>query len=706
MDLKNLRVTDVTKEREFHEGVGLRRRGVAVGRAMLLRRAAAASATTLVTVQGYRFLNQDRSETHTLSTALQQFASFDVLRVISGRARQKHDEDCKEFARVQAEVLRTRLAANAATAYGRDHGFEHLVADGGDCVSAFREKHPITWPSHYEAYVERVAAGEAGVMNAEPETMLAATSGTSGKRNLLPNTPTMSSTFFTRGILVIFDTLRQSCPECFTLQKTCKLAFAPSWTESAGGLRIGPNSSGPKDKSFRRLLHLYSTPAEGYDISHDEYAALYVHALFAARDANLGIIEANFISLPARMLALIHRDGAPRPHGSTTQRLALAALRGGAVIHACCSSLWRVCTAVCVLPGAAIADDLESGSIGAAVAARLAPETLDALNARLGGPNPSRARMVRAALAGEEAAAAAGPADAASSSLHAEGAPDAARHGLARRLWPKLKLFLANGTGAFASYAERLQKGEGAGVPILSTVLAASEGLMGISLDPKHDGSASYCLVPRAMFFEFLPVVAPGGAPAVAAPGAGNAAASAPPPTDPAARYGGTLLPHELTVGEDYEVVITNLGGRTCPHASHAVPEPLATTALVCTLLLTVGVCARLCATAGLYRYRVGDVVRIAQPPSRPLACAYTLFPLPMPALATACPLLTLFGVHTTVCLVHRCASPASITARRSSISVTASARCSTCAARSSPSHSSRVACARRCRRGGRTSTR
>ena len=96
---------------------------------MLLRRAAAASATTLITVQGCRFLNQDRSESHTLSTALQQFASFDVLRVISGRARQKHDEDCKEFARVQAEVLRTRLAANAATAYGRDHGFEHLVAD-------------------------------------------------------------------------------------------------------------------------------------------------------------------------------------------------------------------------------------------------------------------------------------------------------------------------------------------------------------------------------------------------------------------------------------------------------------------------------------------------------------------------------------------------------------------------------------------------
>ena len=37
---------------------------------------------------------------------------------------------------------------------------------------------------------------------------------------------------------------------------------------------------------------------------------------------------------------------------------------------------------------------------------------------------------------------------------------------------------------------------------------------------------------------------------------------------------GGTLLPHEATIGRDYELVITNLGG--------------------------------------LYRYRIGDVVRVA----------------------------------------------------------------------------------------------
>ena len=61
-------------------------------------------------------------------------------------------------------------------------------------------------------------------------------------------------------------------------------------------------------------------------------------------------------------------------------------------------------------------------------------------------------------------------------------------HGSSSRLRPHAKLFLANGTGAFESYAQRLRRGEGEGVPILSTVLAASEGLMGISLSPSDDG--------------------------------------------------------------------------------------------------------------------------------------------------------------------------------------------------------------------------
>lgn len=254
---------------------------------MFLRRRAAIAAASLTAVEFTRFASNDFPESHTLSTAITQFFLFDAMKVGSWLARRRHDDDCGRFAEVQEKLLRTRLAANSDTAYGRDHNFANILA-APDLVAAFRSSHELTLADHYSPwsnYVKRIAEGEHKVINADPEVQLAATSGTSGHRNILPYTKTMRGEFFTKGILVVFDTLIDFCPNAFGLQKTCKLAFAPVMEIAEGsGLRIGPNSSGPKDSSFKRLLPLYSTPAEGYTIANDEYAALYVHALFAARD--------------------------------------------------------------------------------------------------------------------------------------------------------------------------------------------------------------------------------------------------------------------------------------------------------------------------------------------------------------------------------------------------------------------------------------
>jgi len=316
-----------------------------------------------------------------------------------------------------------------------------------------------------------------------------ARAGTSGKRALLPSTPTMSSTFFKRGILVVFDTMRRAEVDCFELQKTCKLTFAASWQTSSGGLRVGPNSSGPKDKGFEKLLPLYSTPMAGYQIEGDETAALYVHALFAARDQKLGILEANFVSLPFRLLNLVSNEGAQ------------------------------------------LATDLENGCLHAAIADRLPEPTVKAINDALGGANPKRAAELRAALSNDDKG----------------GASADPNVGLAKRIWPKLRLILANATGAFDVYAQRLQAGIGQGTPILSTILAASEGLMGVALTPSTDGQSSFCLVPRAMFFEFQPL--------------DENSVESRKESNAEQLVGGTLLGHQLAVGQDYELVITNLGG-------------------------------------------------------------------------------------------------------------------------------------------------
>ena len=100
---------------------------------------------------------------------------------------------------------------------------------------------------------------------------------------------------------------------------------------------------------------------------------------------------------------------------------------------------------------------------------------------------------------------------------------------------------------------------------------------MGVALDPALDGRSAYCLVPRAMFFEFLPLgqtTQRNAIEAAASGGAGSAggAAGVGASASPRLRMQ-TLLPHEVTVGTDYELVVTTLGG--------------------------------------LCRYRIGDVVRV-----------------------------------------------------------------------------------------------
>ena len=71
---------------------------------MAARRAAAVGAAA-VAVQVGRFASRDRAEeTHTLSTAVQQFFMFDALRVAGAYARWRHDQDCAGFEDTRAPV--------------------------------------------------------------------------------------------------------------------------------------------------------------------------------------------------------------------------------------------------------------------------------------------------------------------------------------------------------------------------------------------------------------------------------------------------------------------------------------------------------------------------------------------------------------------------------------------------------------------------
>ena len=104
--------------------------------------------------------------------------------------------------------------------------------------------------------------------------------------------------------------------------------------------------------------------------------------------------------------------------------------------------------------------------------------------------------------------------------------------GIARRLWPGLRAVCGIRGSVYSAEDAALERYT-CGISRYYFCLVSSECLMGI---PLRMDEAVYALMPRSAYFEFMPYEG------------GN--------TD-----GETLLPHELEVGKDYEIILTNFSG-------------------------------------------------------------------------------------------------------------------------------------------------
>ena len=100
------------------------------------------------------------------------------------------------------------------------------------------------------------------------------------------------------------------------------------------------------------------------------------------------------------------------------------------------------------------------------------------------------------------------------------------------RIWPKMSWIGGIGTGGFFSYARKMRFFSGKSIPFNNICYAASEAFMAVA---RHMGDESFVLIPDGGFYEFLPVQGDENAP--------------------------TLNIDELEVGEDYEIIVTNLSG-------------------------------------------------------------------------------------------------------------------------------------------------
>ena len=202
---------------------------------------------------------------------------------------------------VQEKFLRTLLQAHRDTVLGQKYGLRDIKT-----IEQFQEQVPILPYSSYEPYIERIVQGEKNILTADPVVYLTLTSGSTGKKKMIPTTRRSQNTTARAaltGIGFLSEALSQQKRQFGKLLVTNSVKI---WGRTSGGIDYGPSSTGVlrMDKSLYKqfFAHPYETlqPA-------DSLARHYVCLLFALRETSMRGTIANFPMLILRTCNYLER---------------------------------------------------------------------------------------------------------------------------------------------------------------------------------------------------------------------------------------------------------------------------------------------------------------------------------------------------------------------------------------------------------------
>lgn len=210
---------------------------------------------------------------------------------LSARVTRSHFlRQTRKTALVQQRFLKQLLSEHYDTAMGRDLGLSAVQG-----VDDFRRLIPVRPYADYEPYLDRVCRGESKVLTASPVIYLTASSGTTGKRKLIPVTGRSSAirNRARRASTGFFGSSMQHsgrAPGGVLLTNAAEVmghteAGVPYGTASAGDLLLN-------EKAYRGR-NLFAFPFAAFRIS-DSLARHYVCLLFALADRDTAIITGNF----------------------------------------------------------------------------------------------------------------------------------------------------------------------------------------------------------------------------------------------------------------------------------------------------------------------------------------------------------------------------------------------------------------------------
>lgn len=195
---------------------------------------------------------------------------------------------------VQEQFLRQLLQIQKYTELGRKHHLAEIKT-----VDQFRDRLPV-WPySDYEPYIERMAAGETGILSAEPVIYFSVTSGTTGKRKWVPVTRRFQNSLQRANLVSIGFGQAELRRRGSQFGKVLVTNSVQILGRTPGGVEYGLASVG----SLRMGKFLFEqTFAHPYEILliGDSLSRHYVCLLFALGDRHLRGIANNFPMLVLR----------------------------------------------------------------------------------------------------------------------------------------------------------------------------------------------------------------------------------------------------------------------------------------------------------------------------------------------------------------------------------------------------------------------
>ena len=190
--------------------------------------------------------------TRFLLTRLGRLAAWPIHRRIAAFRR-----DCLDPARVQADLLRSVLARQADTAFGRDHHFAQVRT-----VADYRRNVPVAPYEYVEPYVRRVMKGETGALIAGDRVlMFALTSGTTAARKLIPVTTRYLADYRRGWNMWGVRAYRDHRGRGLFLRAIVQMVGDPEEYRTPAGIPVGNLSGFTAQVQKRFIQWLYAVPA-------------------------------------------------------------------------------------------------------------------------------------------------------------------------------------------------------------------------------------------------------------------------------------------------------------------------------------------------------------------------------------------------------------------------------------------------------------